>query len=397
MYLQDKIKRSAKLYAAEFVAVRRHLHEHPELSFKEYDTCAFIKQQLINIGIQDISQVAGTGLLATIVGNGKGQSVLLRADMDALPIFEENELEYTSINPGVMHACGHDVHMASLLLAAKILIELKDGFSGTVRLLFQPGEELMPGGATLVMQEESYRDLGRLPHLGQHVMPKLPAGKVGFRAGQFMASMDEIYLTVIGKGGHAAVPEDLIDPVLIASHIVVAAQQLVSRMASPKTPSVLSFGRIIGNGANNIIPDRVTLEGTFRTYDEVWRDDAIGKLTKLATAIAEGMGGKCLVDIPKGYPHLNNDARLTAVMKQSAASFLGEDNVVDLDLWMAAEDFAYYSQKNPSCFYLLGVGNAEKGIVSGLHTPTFNIDESALATGGGLMAWLALEALVFKE
>jgi amidohydrolase len=225
-------------------------------------------------------------------------------------------------------------------------------------------------------------------------MPKIPAGKVGFRAGQFMASMDEVYLTVIGKGGHAAVPEEGVDPILIASHIVVAAQQLVSRMASPKTPSVLSFGRIIGNGANNIIPDKVIIEGTFRTFDEEWREQAIGKLTKLVTAIAEGMGGICLVDIPNGYPHLSNDVKLTTSMKQSAIFFLGEDNVVDLDLWMASEDFAYYSQKNPSCFYLLGVGNTEKGIVSGLHTPTFNIDESAVETGGGLMAWLAMEALI---
>ncbi|HUH48178.1 MAG TPA: M20 family metallopeptidase [Arenibacter sp.] len=397
MNLQDKIKGLAKRYAMEFVAVRRHLHRYPELSFKEYDTCAYIKEQLINMGIEDIILVAETGLLATIVGNTTGRTVLLRSDMDALPIREENELEYVSRNPGVMHACGHDAHMSSLLLTAKILFQLKHEFSGTVKLLFQPGEELMPGGATLVMREKVYKDLGQLPHLGQHVMPKLPAGKVGFRAGQFMASMDEVYLTVIGKGGHAAVPEESIDPILIASHIVVAAQQLVSRMASPKTPCVLSFGRIIGDGANNIIPDRVTLEGTFRTYDEDWREEAIGKLTKLVTAIAEGMGGKCLVDIPKGYPHLSNDVRLTTNMKQSAVSFLGEENVVDLDLWMASEDFAYYSQDNPSCFYLLGVGNVENGIVSGLHTPTFNIDESALETGGGLMAWLAMEVLVNKK
>jgi len=396
MYLQDKIKKLAELYAAEFVAVRRHLHRYPELSFKEYDTCAYIKQQLLRIGIQDISSVAETGLLATIAGNNSGKTVLLRADMDALPIQEENELEYTSNNAGVMHACGHDAHVASLLLTAKILFQLKDEFSGTVKLLFQPGEELMPGGATLVMQEKVYRDLLPLPHLAQHVMPGIPVGKVGFRSGQFMASMDEIYLTVIGKGGHAAMPEEGVDPILIASHIVVAAQQLVSRMASPKTPSVLSFGRIIGDGTNNVIPDKVTLEGTFRTHNEEWRDQAIGKLTKLVTAIAEGMGGKCLVNIPRGYPHLHNEVRLTASMKQSAVSFLGEENVVDVDVLMAAEDFAYYSQISPSCFYLLGVGNVEKGIVSGLHTPTFNIDESALGTGGGLMAWLAMEALVSK-
>lgn len=396
MHLKDKIKELAKLYAAESVAVRRHLHRYPELSFKEYNTCAYVKERLLRIGIRDISPVAETGLLATIAGKNPGKTVLLRADMDALPIYEENKLEYTSDNEGVMHACGHDVHMASLLLTAEILFRLKDEFSGTVKLLFQPGEELMPGGATLVMKEKVYKELGSPPHLGQHVMPALPVGKVGFRSGQFLASMDEIYLTVIGKGGHAAMPEEVVDPILIASHIVVAAQQLVSRMASPKIPSVLSFGRIIGDGSNNIIPDKVILEGTFRTHDEAWRDQAIGKLTKLVTAIAEGMGGKCLVNIPRGYPHLNNEEKLTASMKQSAVSFVGEENVVDMDLYMAAEDFAYYSQKSPSCFYFLGVGNVEKGIVSGLHTPTFNIDESALETGGGLMAWLAMEALASK-
>ena len=393
MNIKDKIKELAQTYSQEFVGVRRYLHQHPELSFKEYGTCTYVRQQLTAIGIGTIESVAETGLLATIHGTDKGKSILLRADMDALPIHEENTVEYASQNKGVMHACGHDVHMTSLLLTAKILYELRNEFSGTVKLLFQPGEEVMPGGATLVMKEAAYKTLGPIPHLGQHVMPNLSAGKVGFRPGLFMASMDEIYITVLGKGGHAAVPEECIDPILIASHIIVAAQQVVSRMASPKTPSVLSFGRIIGDGANNVIPDKVTIEGTFRTYDEVWRTEAIEKLTKMVKSIAAGMGAECIVDIPRGYPHLKNDVALTKSMKQGAISFLGEDNVVDLDLWMAAEDFAYYTQKNQACFYLLGVGNTEKGITSGLHTPTFNIDESALGTGGGLMAWLALESL----
>lgn len=393
MEIKEKIKQLAKAFSTDFVHVRRYLHQHPELSFNEHQTSKYIRQQLKEIGIEHIQTVAETGLLATIHGTEKDKTILLRADMDALPIQEENTVDYISRNNGIMHACGHDVHMASLLLTAKILFELKNEFSGTVELLFQPGEEVMPGGATMVMKEDSYRALGPIPHLGQHVMPNLPAGKVGFRPGLFMASMDEINITVIGKGGHAAVPEECIDPILIASHIIIAAQQLVSRMASPKTPSVLSFGRIIGDGANNVIPDKVTIEGTFRTYDEVWRTEAIEKLTKLVKSIAEGMGAECIVDIPRGYPHLKNDEAFTNSMKQDAISFLGEDNVVDLDLWMAAEDFAYYTQKNQACFYLLGVGNTEKGITSGLHTPTFNIDESALETGGGLMAWLALEFL----
>tara|TARA_R110002050_G_scaffold75052_11_gene160981 strand:- start:7803 stop:8987 length:1185 start_codon:yes stop_codon:yes gene_type:complete len=393
MNMKDKIKELAHNYSPAFVSVRRYLHQHPELSFNEYDTCKYIQQQLKGIGIEHIQSVAETGLLATIHGSDNGKTILLRADMDALPIHEENTVDYASQNIGVMHACGHDVHMTSLLLTAKILFELRNEFSGTVKLLFQPGEEIMPGGATLVMKEAAYTSLGPIPHLGQHVMPNLPVGKVGFRPGLFMASMNEIYISVIGKGGHAAVPEECIDPILIASHIIVAAQQVVSRMASPKTPSVLSFGRIIGDGANNVLPDKVTIEGTFRTYDEEWRSEAIEKLTKMVKSIAEGMGAECIVDIPKGYPHLKNDVALTNSMKQGAISFLGENNVVDLDLWMAAEDFAYYTQKNQACFYLLGVGNTQEGITSGLHTPTFNIDESALEIGGGLMAWLALEAM----
>lgn len=393
MNIKDRIKQLAQAQSSEFVKVRRHLHQYPELSFQEHHTCAYVRERLLEIGITEIESVAKTGLMATINGKASGKTILLRADMDALPIQEENTVEYASQNNGIMHACGHDVHMTSLLLTTKILWELRKDFSGTVKLLFQPGEELMPGGATLVMKETAYNALGPIPHLGQHVMPNLPAGKVGFRSGLFMASMDEIYITIIGKGGHAAVPEECIDPILIASHVIVAAQQVVSRMASPKTPSVLSFGRIIGDGANNVIPDKVTLEGTFRTYDEVWRTEAIEKLTKLVKSIAEGMGAECIVDIPRGYPHLKNDVELTHAMKKGAIDYLGSNNVEDLDLWMAAEDFAYYSQQNRACFYLLGVGNTEKGITSGLHTPTFNIDESALETGGGLMAWLAIESL----
>jgi len=289
-----------------------------------------------------------------------------------------------------MHACGHDAHTASLLLCAKILFELKDDLKDDIILLFQPGEEVMPGGASLVMKEKAYQALGSLPHIGQHVRPDIPVGKIGFRSGKFMASMDELFLTVKGKGGHAAMPENTIDPVLIASHIIVAAQQLVSRRASPKTPSVLSFGKVVADGAINVIPDEVHIEGTFRTLDETWRKEALLKLEKLVTSMADGMGGTCELKINHGYPHLVNDSRLTEKLMENAKSYLGEENVIELDQWMAAEDFAYYSQKNPASFYMLGVGNIGKGITSGLHTPTFNIDESALEIGGGLMAWLAV-------
>ncbi|HEA23175.1 MAG TPA: amidohydrolase [Pricia antarctica] len=390
MDTKQKIAQLAKKYAPDFVTIRRHLHQNPELSFQEKNTCSYIKKQLLSLGVTDIVSVADTGLLATIKGKSDAKSILLRSDMDALPIQEKNNISYTSQKEGIMHACGHDVHMASLLLCAKILCELKDDLKGNVTLLFQPGEEVMPGGASLVMKEEVYNNLGRLPHIGQHVRPDMLVGKVGFRSGKFMASMDELFLTVKGKGGHAAMPENFVDPVLIASHIIVAAQQLVSRMASPKTPSVLSFGKVVADGAINVIPDEVHIEGTFRTLDETWRKEALLKLEKLVTAMAEGMGGTCELKINHGYPHLVNEPDLTDRLRVNAQSYLGEENVIDLDSWLAAEDFAYYSQQNPACFYMLGVGNVEKGITSGLHTPTFNIDESALEIGGGLMAWLAV-------
>ncbi|MBU3028327.1 M20 metallopeptidase family protein [Zobellia galactanivorans] len=390
---RQKIKRLAAQYAPEFVSVRRYLHQHPELSFQEHRTCAYLKEQLLSLGVTDIVSVAETGLLATIHGGRAGKTVLLRADIDALPIQERNAVDYVSKNDGVMHACGHDAHSASLLLCAKILMELKEDFSGSVKLLFQPAEELSPGGASAVIREKAYTALGSLPHLGQHVRPDIPVGKVGFRSGKFMASMDELFLTVKGKGGHAAMPEKTIDPVLIASHIIVAAQQLVSRRADPKIPSVLSFGKVIADGAINVIPDEVVIEGTFRTLDEDWRKTALGQLDKLVTTLAEAMGGRCELKINHGYPHLKNEPVLTERLKALAEDYLGKENVLGLDQWMAAEDFAYYSQQNPSCFYMLGVGNAEKHIGSGLHTPTFDIDESALEVGGGLMVWLALSTL----
>ena len=388
-----KIKSLAAKYAPEFVEVRRHLHQYPELSFHEYNTCSFLKEQLLALGITDIESVAGTGLLATINGRDKGKTVLLRADIDALPIHEQNTIAYASTTDGVMHACGHDAHSASLLLCAKILMELKGDFQGSVKLLFQPAEELSPGGAVSVIKEKAYTVLGSIPHIGQHVRPDIPVGKVGFRSGKFMASMDELFLTVKGKGGHAAMPEKIIDPVLIASHIIVAAQQLVSRVADPKIPSVLSFGKVIANGAINVIPNEVSIEGTFRTMDEDWRKTALEKLEKLVTTMAEAMGGSCELKINHGYPHLKNDSTLTENLRIQAKDYLGEENVEELDQWMAAEDFAYYTQRNPACFYMLGVGNTQENITSGLHTPTFNIDESALELGGGLMAWLALRTL----
>ncbi|MAU71825.1 MAG: N-acyl-L-amino acid amidohydrolase [Pseudozobellia sp.] len=393
MTLGEKIKQKARELAPKYTDVRRYLHAHPELSFQEFDTCRYLKNQLLKLGVNDIHSVANTGLLATIKGGKEGRQLVLRSDMDALPILETNNIEYTSRNDGVMHACGHDAHMSSLLLCAEILIDLKEELRGTVHLLFQPAEELMPGGASLVMKEPIYQKLGQLPHIGQHVRPDLPVGTIGFRPGKFMASMDELFLTIKGKGGHAAMPENAVDSVLIASHIIVAAQQLVSRMASPKTPSVLSFGKVIADGAINVLPDEVYIEGTFRTMDEAWRSSALKKLNKMVVAMAESMGATAELKIKHGYPHLINDRSLTSELRVNAISFVGKENVIDLDQWMASEDFSYYSHEHPSCFYMLGVGSSDKNIDSGLHTSTFNIDESALEIGGGLIAFLAISKL----
>lgn len=393
MEIKERIQQLAHQYAPQSIEIRRHLHQYPELSFQEFETSSYIKKQLSFLGITDAVTVAETGLLASIKGIKPGASLVLRADIDALPITEINDAGYASKNPGIMHACGHDAHTASLLLCARILNEIKSELKGTVNLLFQPGEEVTPGGASLVMKEKVYQDLGVQPHIGQHVRPDIPIGKVGFRLGKCMASTDELFLTVRGRGGHAAMPEKAIDAVLIASHIIIAAQQLISRMASPLVPSVLSFGKVVADGAINVLPDTVYVEGTFRTLDELWRKEALLKLEKLVTSIAEGMGGTCELKIHYGYPHLINDVELTNNLKALSGEYLGVENVLDLDPWMAAEDFSYYSQKNPASFYMLGTGNIQKGITSGLHTPTFDIDEEALEIGGGLMAWLAFSTL----
>ena len=392
--LKDKIKSLAKAYKEEVIANRRHLHANPELSFEEYNTSKYVKEKLQEIGITKIESKADTGWAALIEGKNPNKRVVaLRADMDALPIIEANEVSYKSKNPGVMHACGHDAHTASLLGAAKILNELKDDFEGTIKLIFQPGEEVAPGGASLMIADKVLENPRPNGIIGQHVMPFIEVGKVGFRPGIYMASADEIYVTVKGKGGHAAMPETLIDPVLIASHMIVALQQVVSRAASPKIPSVLSFGRVEALGATNVIPNEVKIQGTFRTLDEDWRAKAHEKMLSIAHGIVEGMGGEVDFEIKKGYPFLKNDPELTHRSHQAAIAYLGEENVLDLDIWMAAEDFAFYSQEVEGCFYRLGTRNEAKGITSGVHTPTFDIDEDALEIGSGLMAFLAVSEL----
>ena len=388
------IKRLSEEYYEEVLSFRRHLHSNPELSFEEYNTADFIEAKLKEMGITDFERKADTGVTFLIKGHkDNGKTVAMRADIDALPIVEANEVSYKSKNEGVMHACGHDVHTSSLLGAVKILSQLKDHFEGTIKVIFQPGEEKLPGGASLLIKEGILENPQPNRILGQHVMPLIESGKVGFRKGMYMASADEIYFTVKGKGGHAAMPENAIDPVLITSHIIVALQQIISRNSSPKIPSVLSFGRVEALGATNVIPNEVKVQGTFRTYDEEWRADAHKRMVKMAEGIAESMGATCEFNVMKGYPHLKNHPEYTEDNIKSAKEYLGEENVLELDLWLAGEDFAYYSQEIDACFYRLGTRNEEKGIVSGVHTPTFDIDEPSLKIGMGLFAWLTIAEL----
>jgi amidohydrolase len=389
----ETLRRDAEALEKTLVSDRRHLHQNPELSFEEVQTSAFVQERLRDLNIPFTSGIGGYGVVANLQGHSPGPVVALRADMDALPIQEANEVPYASKVPGVMHACGHDVHTASLLGVAALLRSRTQEFSGTVRFLFQPAEEKLPGGASLMIRDGALANPTPQAIYGQHVMPLLPAGTVGFRSGRYMASADEIRLTIRGKGGHAAMPHLNTDAVLIASHIVVALQQVVSRRANPTLPSVLSFGHIIGEGAYNVLPNDVRLRGTFRTMDETWRDQAHALIREIASGTASAMGAVCDVEIDRGYPMLFNHPESTALARSTAEAYLGPQQVVDLDLWMAAEDFAFYAQQIPATFYRLGTRNEAKGWVSSVHTSTFDVDESALPLGAGLMAAIALEQL----
>jgi amidohydrolase len=313
--------------------------------------------------------------------------------MDALPILEANDVTYKSKNEGVMHACGHDVHTSCALGTANVLHQLRDEFEGTLKVIFQPGEERLPGGASLMIKEGALENPKPASIVGQHVLPELEAGKVGFKSGMYMASADEIHFTVKGKGGHAALPHYNIDPVLITSHIIVALQQVVSRRTKPGVPCVLSFGKVDANGATNVIPNEVQVAGTFRTMNEEWRMEAHAIMKKMAEELALSMGGSCDFRVDVGYPFVYNDEALTEFARVAAEDYLGKENVVELDMRMTGEDFSYFTQHMPGCFYRLGVGNKAEGITSGLHTPTFNVDERSLEVGTGVMSYVALKQL----
>jgi amidohydrolase len=390
--LLEKIKSQAKDYTSDAIAIRHHLHAHPELSYQEFETSKYIQSQLTSYGIP-YTIMATTGVVGIIKGkNPDSRIIALRADIDALPITEENQVPYRSRNEGVMHACGHDVHTTCLLGAARILQGLRDEWEGTVKLIFQPGEERNPGGASIMIREGVLENPAPEGIFGLHVHPQMEVGKLSFRAGKVMASADEIYITIKGKGGHAAAPHWTTDTILVASHLIVALQQIVSRKSNPFSPSVLSICSIQGGHTTNVIPAEVKLMGTFRTMDESWRFKAHELIEQQARAIAAGMDAEIDFRIDVGYPNVYNHEGLNTIAKSLAEDFMGKEKVEETELRMGAEDFGYYSQQIPGCFYRLGTGNMSKGIIAGVHTPTFNIDENAITIGMGIMAWLGAKA-----
>lgn len=395
MHLLEKIKAKSKELSSQLIDIRRHLHANPELSFQEFETSKYIQAVLAKHNIKFETGFVKTGIIALIKGNNpERRCVLLRADMDALPIEERNEVDYKSKNNGVMHACGHDVHSSCALGAAIILNDLKAEFEGTIKIMFQPGEEVLPGGAHLMIKEGILEN----PHvdcaLALHVFPSMETGKLGFRTGMYMASTDEIYIDVFGKGGHAAMPADYNNPLIIASDLLLKLNnEFVLNQQSQPAPTVLAFGKIEGKGATNVIPASVSIAGTFRTMDEAWRDKVHERIKEIALECANTYKAKIDVRIERGYPFLVNDESVTRTVKSATEQYLGANNVEELPLRMTAEDFAYISQKVPSCFFRLGTGNSSKGITSGVHTATFDIDENAIEIGVNSMVWGALNLL----
>ena len=390
--LKEKIKKRAADYFEQYRSIRHHLHAHPELSYVEYNTSSFIQKHLEKLGIP-FTVMANTGVIGTIQGKPSERVIALRADMDALPIQEENIHPYASTVKGVMHACGHDVHTTCLLGAAQILNELKDEWYGTIKLIFQPGEEKNPGGASLLIKEGVLENPAPQAIFALHVNPSLETGNLSFRAGKVMASADELYITIKGKGGHAAAPHLTTDTILTASMITVALQQVVSRNNNPFSPSVLSICSIQGGHTTNVIPSEVKLMGTFRAMDEEWRLKAHQRIENIVQHVAESQGAEVDLKIDVGYPCVYNDPNLNDATRSIGIDFVGSDFVEETELRMGAEDFGYYSQQIPGCFFRLGTGNKSKGIGSGVHTPTFDIDENAIEIGVGIMAYIGASAL----
>lgn len=388
----ERVKELVQSGHMDAVAIRRHLHAHPELSFQEHETGRYIAGRLKEIGIEVRTGIAGTGVIGVVQGAKPGRTVCLRADMDALPIQEAEGLPYRSLNPGVMHACGHDAHTAMVLATGRILHQLREAWNGTVLLLFQPGEEKIPGGASLVLKEGALRNPAPEGIIGQHVTPELEVGKVGFHVGPFMASSDELYVTVRGKGGHAASPEKLVDPIMIAARLLITLKEEFETWRNGR-PLVLGFGRVIADGATNVVPSEVKIAGTLRTFDEGLRTELHGWLPRRAGEICTEHGGTCDFEVRRGYPVVVNDPALTERIRGAAAEFLGAEHVVEMPRRMGSEDFAFFTQVMPGCFFRLGTGNPKKWPPKGLHTPDFNIAEEGMAIGTGVMVWGVLREL----
>lgn len=399
----SEIKSLSKEIFAEIISIRRHIHQHPELSFKEYKTSEFVCSILDKHKISYTKNIVETGIIALIEGNNPTtKTILLRADLDALPIEEENNTEYKSIHAGVMHACGHDVHTASVIGTAIILNKLKHTFNGTIKIMFQPGEEVLPGGASLMIEAGVLQNPSVDLAIAQHVFPSMEVGKVGFRSGMYMASTDELHITINGKGGHAAMPAEYVNPLNAAAAIIQEIEKEfpfyfdedgVSKNSHNHIPTVVAFGKIEGKGATNVIPASVYMAGTFRTMNEAWRAEVKEKIKSIILSVCEKYKTTADINIENGYPFLVNDAELTTRCKALAIDYLGKENVDDLPLRMTAEDFSYITQKVPSCFFRLGTGNKQKGITAGVHTSTFDIDEQALEISTGLIAWMAINEM----
>ena len=388
--LLEKIKSLAAQGQEENIAMRRYLHANPELSYQEFETCKFIQTQLTKIGIP-FTVIATTGVLGIIEGkNPSKRLIALRADMDALPIIEENEVSYKSKNEGVMHACGHDVHTTILLGAAKILWSLRDEFEGTIKLLFQPGEEKNPGGASYMIRDGALKNPVPLGIIGLHVHPGLPFGKLSFRKGRVMASADELYVSIKSSGGHAATPHQTVDTVLVAAQLITSLQSIISRNRNPQNPSVLSICSIHGGNTTNVIPSEVKLMGTFRAMDEVWRFKAHDLMLQQAKGIAIATGAEIDFRVDVGYPTVDNEPVITEAAWKLADQYMGAEHVEETELRMGAEDFGYYSQVIPGCFFRLGVRNESIDAIHNVHTPVFKVDEAAIAHGVGMMAWLGV-------
>lgn len=393
----DKIKQLASANASTVIEWRRWMHRHPELSQQEFGTMEFVAERLRQMGLEPKTGLGKTGVMAMIRGgiDPDGYCVAMRADYDALPLTEATGLPFASENPGVMHACGHDMHTCSLLGAAQILCSIREELHGSVMLIFEPSEEMYPGGARMMMNDGLFDEVMPDEIYAFHCLPEMECGRIGMKKGRYMASTDELYWTIKGRGGHGATPHLSVDPILIASHIVVALQQLVSRNAAPMMPTVLSFGKFIGEGRTNIIPDEVKMEGIIRTFDPEWRLECHEKIRKMSCGIAESMGGECDLFIDYGYlPVINNDV-CTQKVHDNGVEYLGAENVEWLDLRMTAEDFSFFADKIPACYFRVGIHEPDTPFCN-LHRTNLMVDERSLELASGFEAYNAYQALMLR-